>query len=84
MSTAELKIDLISRIANLKDIAVMEQVKRLLDFDKDEVYHKNSDISVLPKVQQEEVLHRSELYRQGKTKVYTLNEAKEKLKKISH
>ena len=81
MSTAELntvKIDLISRIANLKDIAVMEQIKRVLDFDKD-----SSLTSMLTKAQQEEVLHRSELYKQGKTKVYTLDEAKERLKKIS-
>lgn len=38
MSTAELKIDLISRIANLKNTAVMEQIKNLLDFEKEEIY----------------------------------------------
>mgnify|MGYP001127561717 CR=1 FL=1 len=78
MSIAELKIDLISRIANLKDKAVMERIKYLLDFEKDD-----TRASMLTKAQQEEVLHRSELYKQGKIKVYTLNEAKKRLKKIS-
>lgn len=78
MSIAELKVDLISRIANLKDIAVIEQIKYLLDFEKD-----NNSASMLTKAQQKEVLHRLEMYKQGKTKGYTLNEAKERLKKIS-
>lgn len=46
MSTAELnivKIDLISRIANLKDIAVIEQVRRVLDFEKNEVYQLTTE-----------------------------------------
>lgn len=43
MNTAELKIDLISRIANLKDIAVMEQIKSLLDVEKGESYQLNSE-----------------------------------------
>ena len=39
MNTAELKIDLIHRISELKDVAVMEQIKRLLDFElNDERY----------------------------------------------
>jgi len=57
---------------------ILEVIAQLL-----EVYRQNNHASVLTKVQQEEVLQRSELYKQGKTKVYTLNEAKEKLKKVS-
>lgn len=58
---------------------ILEVIAQLL-----EVYRQNNHSSVLTKAQQEEVLQRSELYKQGKTKVYTLNEAKEKFKKASH
>lgn len=46
MSTAELntiKIDLINQIANLKDIAVIERVKRLLDFEKEGTYQLTAE-----------------------------------------
>lgn len=33
MNKAELKIDLINRISGLTDMSVIEQVKRLLDFE---------------------------------------------------
>ncbi|MFV0289592.1 MAG: hypothetical protein ACK5IJ_01640 [Mangrovibacterium sp.] len=36
MSTAELKLDLINRIANLNESYIIEDVKRLLDFELDE------------------------------------------------
>jgi len=44
MSTAELKIDLIKRISELSNVSVIEQVKRLLDFElSDEVYKLSSE-----------------------------------------
>lgn len=43
MDTAELKIDLISRIANLKDIVVMEQIKSLLDLEEVETYQLSTE-----------------------------------------
>lgn len=43
MDTAELKIDLISRIANLKDIVVMEQIKSLLDLEEVEIYQLSTE-----------------------------------------
>lgn len=43
MDTAELKIDLINRIVNLKDIAVMEQIKSLLDLEEVETYQLSTE-----------------------------------------
>ncbi len=43
MSTAELKIDLINRITNLKNIAVMKQIKHLLDLESKEVYQLTTE-----------------------------------------
>lgn len=33
MSTAELKIDVISRIANIKESEIIEEIRNLLDFE---------------------------------------------------
>ncbi len=42
MSTAELKIDLISRIANTKESRIIEELRKLLDFELDkEAYELN-------------------------------------------
>ncbi len=35
MNTAELKIDLISRIANTKEPLIIEELRKLLDFELD-------------------------------------------------
>jgi hypothetical protein len=35
MSTAQLKIDLINKIANLKEVYVIEEIRNLLDFELD-------------------------------------------------
>lgn len=35
MSTAELKIDLITRIANTNDLGIIEELHKLLDFELD-------------------------------------------------
>lgn len=43
MSTAELKLDIINKIANLKDSSIIEDVKRLLDFELDESIFLLSD-----------------------------------------
>jgi hypothetical protein len=43
MSTAELKTDLISRIANTEDPGIIEELRKLLDFELDnETYKLNS------------------------------------------
>ena len=42
MSTAELKIDLINRIANLKEAHLVKEIQRLLDFEIDEGVYKFS------------------------------------------
>ncbi len=40
MSTAELKLDIINRITNLKEAHIIEEIKNLLDFELDKsVYH---------------------------------------------
>ena len=42
MSTAELKIDLISRIANTEEPRIIEELRKLLDFELDnETYNLN-------------------------------------------
>ena len=42
MSTAELKKDLISRIANTKETRIIEELRKLLDFElNDEAYKLN-------------------------------------------
>ena len=40
MSTAELKIDLISRIANTKEPQIIEELRKLLDFELNEEAYK--------------------------------------------
>ena len=40
MSTAELKIDLISRIANTEEPRIIEELCKLLDFELDNETHK--------------------------------------------
>jgi hypothetical protein len=40
MSTAELKIDLISRIANTKEPHIIEELRKLLDFELNEEAYK--------------------------------------------
>jgi len=44
MSTAELKIDLISRIANTEEPHIIEELRKLLDFELDnETYKLNPE-----------------------------------------
>lgn len=43
MSTAELKINIINRISNLEDDAVIEKIKRLLDFELENKIYQLSD-----------------------------------------
>jgi len=40
MSTAELKIDLISRIANTEEPRIIEELRKLLDFELNEEAYK--------------------------------------------
>lgn len=59
------------------DNDILEVVFKLL-----EVYRQNNS-SLLTEDQQKEVLKRSVLYKTGKAKIYTLAEARKKLKKSS-
>ena len=60
------------------DIKVLEVVQQLL-----EVYRQNNS-SLLTEDQQKEVLNRSSLYKEGKTKGYSITEARKLVKqKIS-
>ena len=43
MSTAELKLDIINTITNLKESYIIEEVKKLLDFELDESTYKITD-----------------------------------------
>jgi len=43
MSTAELKLDIINRIANLKESYIIEEIQRLLDFELDKDVYQLSD-----------------------------------------
>ena len=43
MGTAELKLDIINRITNLKDSYIIEEIKKLLDFELDESVYQTSD-----------------------------------------
>lgn len=43
MSTAELKLDIINRIANLKESYIIEDIKKLLDFELDDSVYQISD-----------------------------------------
>jgi hypothetical protein len=42
MGTAELKLDIINRIANLKETYIIEEIKRILDFEE-EAYKVNDE-----------------------------------------
>jgi len=35
MGTAELKIDIINKIANLKEVRIIEEIQKMLDFEMD-------------------------------------------------
>ena len=43
MSSTDLKIDLINRITNLKDDAIIEQIQQLLDFEFEDGVYKLSE-----------------------------------------
>jgi len=43
MSTAELKLDIINRIANLKESYIIEEIQKLLDFELDKDVYQLSD-----------------------------------------
>ena len=43
MSTAELKLDIINTITNLKESYIIEEIKKLLDFELDESTYKITD-----------------------------------------
>lgn len=44
MSTAELKLDIITEISALQDIRIIEEIKTLLDFESDKNIFKLSEL----------------------------------------
>ena len=44
MSTAELKLDIITEISALQDIRIIEEIKTLLDFELDKNVFKLSEL----------------------------------------
>ena len=44
MSTAELKLDIITEISALQDIRIIEEIKTLLDFESDKNVFKLSEL----------------------------------------
>ncbi|MFT4202479.1 MAG: hypothetical protein QM610_01080 [Chitinophagaceae bacterium] len=43
MNTAELKLDLINKIANLKESYIIEEIQKLLDFEMDDRVYQLSE-----------------------------------------
>ena len=43
MNTAELKIDLINKITNLKETRIIEEIQKILDFELDKDVYQLSD-----------------------------------------
>lgn len=62
MNAAEIKLDLINRIANLKDSKLIEEIKNLLDFEQDHTVFQLSEEqkSRLLDAQKDEVLNEDE------------------------
>ncbi|MFY1047772.1 hypothetical protein [Chryseobacterium sp. GP-SGM7] len=62
MNAAEVKLDLINRIANLKDSKVIEEIKNFLDFEQDNtVFELNEEQRLrLLNAQSDEILTENE------------------------
>ena len=71
MSTANLKIDLINKITQVKESYVIEEINRLLDFELEKGIFK------LTAKQQARILEAKEEYKAGK--VLSENEANKKI-----
>ncbi|SDM18069.1 hypothetical protein [Chryseobacterium taihuense] len=44
MNAAEIKLELINRIANLKDTKIIDEIKNLLDFEQDADVYQLDDV----------------------------------------
>lgn len=62
MNAAEIKLDLINRIANLKESRIIDEIKNLLDFEQDKsVFQLNDDQKTrLLNAQNDEVINEDE------------------------
>ncbi|WP_312345336.1 hypothetical protein [Chryseobacterium binzhouense] len=62
MNAAEIKLELINRIANLKDTKIIEEIKNLLDFEQDTDVYQLDDVQNvrLLNAQNDEVLSEDE------------------------
>lgn len=62
MNAAEIKLELINRIANLKDTKIIDEIKNLLDFEQDADVYQLDDVQNvrLLNAQNDEVLSEDE------------------------
>ncbi|WP_143884644.1 hypothetical protein [Chryseobacterium binzhouense] len=62
MNAAEIKLELINRIANLKDTKIIDEIKNLLDFEQDTDVYQLDDVQNvrLLNAQNDEVLSEDE------------------------
>lgn len=58
MSTAELKLDLIDKITKLKEVRIIEEIQKLLDFETDkDIFHlSEAQRSRIRAAQQDELI----------------------------
>jgi hypothetical protein len=60
MSTAELKLDLINKISEMKEVGIIKEIKKLIDFEL------NEDIFELNQLQIDRITEAKEEYSNGK------------------
>lgn len=60
MSTAELKIDLINKIAQLKEVRIIEELQKLLDFELDKGIFRLNKKQRMRIVEAQQELHNGE------------------------
>ncbi len=60
MSTAELKLDLINKISEMKEVGIIKEIKKLIDFEL------NEDIFELNQLQIDRIAEAKEEYSNGK------------------
>ena len=60
MSTAEIKLDLINKISEMKEIGIIKEIKKLIDFEL------NEDVFELNQLQIDRIAEAKEEYSSGK------------------
>jgi len=60
MNTAELKLDLINKISEMKEVGIIKEIKKLIDFEL------NEDVFELNQKQEDRISEAREEYSRGK------------------